>query len=69
MYNKSYNMSFDKVKIRIRNKWLLRFYYETIEFRSNNKTIAAIPYKMSIWNNDELDRLKFAVQELARKPN
>lgn len=67
MYYKSYDMSFDKVKIKIGNKWLLRFYYETIEFRLNNTTIAAIPYKMSIWNNDELDKLKFAVQGLAAK--
>lgn len=67
VYNKNYDMPFDKVKIRIRNMWLLRSYYETIEFKLNNKTIAAIPYKMSIWKNAELDMLKFATQELAKE--
>jgi hypothetical protein len=67
LYSKNYDIPFDKVKIKISNKWLLRFYYETIEFKLNNRTIAAIPYKMSIWNNDELDKLKFTIQELAKE--
>jgi hypothetical protein len=67
IYSKCFYIPFNEIKIKIRNKWLLRYYYEVFEFKKNNKTIAVIPYKISIWDEDELDKLKVVFRELERE--
>ena len=67
IYNKSYDIQFIQLNIKIRNKWLLRYYYEIIEIKMNNKTIVVIPYKLSIWNETEFNKMKDIIEELTKK--
>jgi hypothetical protein len=67
IYNKCYDLPFKEIEIKIRNKWLLRYYYEVIEIKLNNKNIAVIPYQISIWNKEDLDKLKDLFKDLEKE--
>ena len=67
IFNRHYDIPFAENRIEIKNRWLLLFYYESIVFKAKNKTIAVIPYTMSIWTKAELDMLKIALLDLAKE--
>jgi len=56
--NKEYNIPVRDLKIQIRYKWLLNFYFEVIEIKKKNKTVAVIPEKLSIWSSEEFNEIK-----------
>lgn len=66
-FNRQFDIPYHEITVEIGYKWLFKFYYEIIMFKAKNKSIAVIPYSMSIWSKAELDELKIALSDLAKE--
>lgn len=55
LFNKNFQIPFNKLIVQLRWKWLLNYYSQVIEIRDAKKIVAVIPLKGSIWSEDELN--------------
>jgi hypothetical protein len=65
IYNKCYDIPFNEFEIKVKWKWLLNFNSKVIELKKLNRSIAIIPFKMSIWKEAELNNLVTILSDLS----